>query len=620
MPVADLKLSQRTAFVCAALMLVLAGLFAFSANARAEGGTVLGWGFDAEAQLGNETLRNGPGECDCIPVPTPVKGASHATQIAAGALHALALNADGTVSAWGGSIFGQLGNGSREISVVPAAVPDLSGVIEIAAGEFHSLALLDNGTVAAWGSNVNGELGLGPDSFSICGAACGLEPRVVPGLDHVVAIAAGGFFDMALRADGTVFVWGDGERGEEFGDAQSSEEPGCIRCIAHPVRVPGISNAMAIAAGIGSAYALLPNGTVKAWGFNLHNALGTGVAPEAVGCECLGVVPVGGLSGASAISSGGFNGLARTSAGGIRGWGFDTHGELGDGNVNGGCGCRLGLVSPPGLSGAVEVASGFEYSLALLSDGTVSAWGNNFQGQAGNDSGNDHLAPTHVDGVSGASGVFAGSTSKTSFAIIGPSQTLKVQLTGTGKGSVGGPQGILCGPSSCENRFPQGQFETLRAESLDGQGFLGFSGSCSGTGPCRLKMSQDRTVVATFGKPTGTAITAAKIDQKKKTASFNFSAPGVITGFECELIRPARKVIRKVHGKRRVIRGKRPKASFAGCASTVTFSHLRPGPYSFKVRAFDSLGADPNPAVKKFTVKAARRPRGKRRHHLHKRA
>ncbi|MBA3866591.1 MAG: hypothetical protein H0X42_09655 [Solirubrobacterales bacterium] len=132
-------------------------------------------------------------------------------------------------------------------------------------------------------------------------------------------------------------------------------------------------------------------------------------------------------------------------------------------------------------------------------------------------------------------------------------------------------------------------------------------------------MNADQMVTATFGPPTGTAITAATINRKKRTASFSFTAPGAITGFECELIKPKVKVKvkhhKKHHGKAKAGKAKKkaPKPSFSACVAGQTYKHLLPGSYSFAVRALDSLGADAVPATQKFHL-----PKPKLKHHHRK--
>ena len=53
---------------------------------------------------------------------------------------------------------------------------------------------------------------------------------------------------------------------------------------------------------------------------------------------------------------------------------------------------------PNGLSDIVAVAAGYDHSLALASDGTVYAWGDNIFGALGVNSNNDHYYPVQVHG------------------------------------------------------------------------------------------------------------------------------------------------------------------------------------------------------------------------------
>ena len=115
-------------------------------------------------------------------------------------------------------------------------------------------------------------------------------------------------------------------------------------------------------------------------------------------------------------------------------------------------------------------------------------------------------------------------------------------------------------------------------------------------------MDGDQAVTATFGRPKGTTITKAKIVRRKKLATFSFSAPGAITGYECMLVRKTTKR-RKGAAKS----AKRRKPRFSVCSAPRRYRHLKPGRYVFRVRALDILGADANPAMRKFTLKRSRR-------------
>ncbi len=83
-------------------------------------------------------------------------------------------------------------------------------------------------------------------------------------------------------------------------------------------------------------------------------------------------------------------------------------------------------------------------------------------------------------------------------ATFGLLRTLDVTLSGTGSGSVASvPLGIAC-PGDCTEAYADGTAVTLTATPGAGSSFIGWSGSCSGSGDCDLTMSANRAVAATF--------------------------------------------------------------------------------------------------------------------------
>jgi alpha-tubulin suppressor-like RCC1 family protein len=581
----------------AATAVVLGAVALAPSTAAAAGGTALGWGYDASGQVGSGSPSSSP--CSCFALPTPVLGVSEATELAGGYEFGLALLAGGRVMSWGYNYDGELGDGSTTLNAVPTVVPSVSNVVAVAAGSSHALALLADGSILAWGGNSFGQLGLGSaEGPEKCQAdPCSKVPVRVPGISDAIAISGGEYQSMALLANGTVVGWGDERHGEQ--GSGTGLTTGC-QCTPSPTPIPGVSGAVAITAGGNTGGALLADGTVRNWGHNYEGQLGTGAPSPKGGCACLGPVSPAGLSGVRQLSAGGGQSLALLQNGTVVGWGGDFYGQAGDGKeAEGPCYC---LPSPtPVIAqflGAQAVDAGEEHSVVLLSDGSIRAWGLNHEGEVGNgEILNAILIPTPIGGVAGASGILA--SEYNSYALIGPSQALRVELAGDGAGTVGG-SGILC-PSACTQRYPQAQVESLRADP--GAGFAGFSGPCSGTGFCRVRMDGDATVTATFGRPKGTAITKAKIVGRKKLATFSFSAPGAITGYECMLVARTRPKGAAKSAKRR-------KPRFSGCSSPRRYRHLKPGRYVFQVRALDILGADANPAMKKFNLK---KPRKKKR-------
>lgn len=79
-----------------------------------------------------------------------------------------------------------------------------------------------------------------------------------------------------------------------------------------------------------------------------------------------------------------------------------------------------------------------------------------------------------------------------------PSRSLTVAKAGSGSGTVtSGPAGIGCG-SDCSHSYPDGTAVRLTASPASGSTFAGWSGACSGTGPCTLSMKANQVAGAWF--------------------------------------------------------------------------------------------------------------------------
>ncbi|HYM53979.1 MAG TPA: IPT/TIG domain-containing protein [Solirubrobacteraceae bacterium] len=344
--------------------------------------SAVGWGDGAFGQLGD-------GAFALSDVPVPVHGLKFVTAVAAGGHHSLALLADGTVVAWGANSHGQLGNGGGPAHSVPVAAEGLTGVKAISAGGNHSLALLKNGTVMAWGDNENGQLGIGSGVEDV------EEPVAVKGLTNVKAISAGGEFSLALLTNGTVMAWGDNEDGQ-LGDGKAANSN-------VPVAVKGLTGVTGISAGGEFGLALLKNGTVTAWGDNEDGQLGDSGLEEATSNV---PVPVGTLTGVTAIAAGATHGLAMLSGGTVMAWGEDAFGELGSGTIKA---SEATPVPVTGLSGATAISAGGQDSVALLGSGSVMTWGIDKWGNLGDGvTGGVSDVPVPVVGLRKVASVSAG--------------------------------------------------------------------------------------------------------------------------------------------------------------------------------------------------------------------
>jgi hypothetical protein len=101
-----------------------------------------------------------------------------------------------------------------------------------------------------------------------------------------------------------------------------------------------------------------------------------------------------------------------------------------------------------------------------------------------------------------------------------PQRTLTVSTGGSGTGNVTG-SGIAC-PGDCSETYPDGTPVTLNANPTGGSSFAGWSGACSGTGPCELTMNADKSATASFAgvdsPPTALADSATVDEDATATA------------------------------------------------------------------------------------------------------
>ena len=87
------------------------------------------------------------------------------------------------------------------------------------------------------------------------------------------------------------------------------------------------------------------------------------------------------------------------------------------------------------------------------------------------------------------------------FTVIPPGNEYTLTVTNGGHGTViSDPAGIACG-TTCSFSFSAGQSVTLSAKADQGWRFSGWSGACSGSGPCTVDISETRNVTASFVLP-----------------------------------------------------------------------------------------------------------------------
>ncbi len=242
----------------------------------------------------------------------------------------------------------------------------------VALGDAHTCAIKDDGTVWCFGSN--SFLQLGNSSF---GAPDSATPVQISGFGAgrtAVQVAAGERHTCALLDNGEVWCWG-GNGNLELGSGSGSQ--------ADPVQVPlgtGITASRIFVGGRVSC-ALTSDNRLTCWGQNHKGQIGNGTvqlsggtAPAAVSNIPTSFVP-------AHVDPGGRHVCAAATGGAVWCWGDDDRHQLATAADN------TLAVNVPGpadsVTAARTVATGLEYSCAVLTDDTVSCWGRNHLAQLG---------------------------------------------------------------------------------------------------------------------------------------------------------------------------------------------------------------------------------------------
>jgi alpha-tubulin suppressor-like RCC1 family protein len=197
-----------------------------------------------------------------------------------------------------------------------------------------------------------------------------------------------------LISDGTAFSWGANWSGQ-LGDGSTIDR-------LTPVAVTGLSGKIItqLVAGETHALALISDGTAFAWGVNWSGQLGIGDVSTS---NSITPVAVTGLSDKiiTQLAAGGRHSLALISDGTAFAWGNNWKGQLGIGDES--TFISYTPVAVTGLSDKIitQLAAGDSHSLALISDGTAFAWGFNMNGQLGDGTDFDQRTPIAVTGLGG---------------------------------------------------------------------------------------------------------------------------------------------------------------------------------------------------------------------------
>lgn len=220
----------------------------------------------------------------------------------------------------------------------------------------------------------------------------------LPPLGHpVLTVADGvGMFSrsLAVGSDGKAYSWGEVEAGG-LGDVDASTASGVPLVVGLP---PGVSVAAA-SSGSGHAALLTADGQVYTWGSGGRGELGTGTTTASTAAARVPAPP--GVTFTAVSAGDGFT-LAEGTDGHVYGWGANDFGQLGDGTLVDRT-APVRVQSPAGVTlGLVD--AGYRHAVALGSDGRAYGWGGSGTGELGTavPTGSRTTAPTALDEPAGA--------------------------------------------------------------------------------------------------------------------------------------------------------------------------------------------------------------------------
>lgn len=278
--------------------------------------------------------------------------------VSAGMSHTMAIRSDGTLWAWGGNSFGQLGDGTTIGKTTPVQIGTANDWQSVSAGSMHTMAIKTNGTLWGWGLNGNSQLGDGTTNGRIF-------PAQVDSATNWQSVCAGDNNTLAIKTNGTLWAWGYNGYAQ-FGD-------GTMNSKSTPYQIGTATNWKSIDAGNLHTIALKTNGTLWGWGTNADGQIGDGTTAVR-----FSPVQIGTETDWKSIAAGANHSVALKTNGVLYTWGHNQWGQLGD-NTN-----VSKSIPNPVFDQVQNITAGSDYTAGTTTFGNMWSCGSNFFGQLGN--------------------------------------------------------------------------------------------------------------------------------------------------------------------------------------------------------------------------------------------
>lgn len=341
-------------------------------------GSLWGWGYNGNGQLGNGTWTSSE-----VPI---LIDAGPWKEVIAGNNMSIGIANDDSVWVWGDSGYSNrlgTGDGADHNAPVQILASDTYTWSDISVGFDHGGAVNTLGEVWVWGENYYGELGLGDQTDRG-------TPQLHPSLALIDTLAFGEEFSLALGQDGKLWAWGHNEHGE------LPDENGPVQNRKTPYHIGRGSTWTDIAAGTEFGLAINESdGSIWSWGSYEYGKLGNGDSYGKSATLLQLPFPTG-VTAWGKVSAGEHHAVALTDTGDLYSWGLNTNGQLGDGTITN----KTAPVQPfDNQTGWADISAGPYFTVGLKS-GEIYAWGSNYYGQLGDGSTSDRNRPTQESSLS----------------------------------------------------------------------------------------------------------------------------------------------------------------------------------------------------------------------------
>jgi alpha-tubulin suppressor-like RCC1 family protein len=286
---------------------------------------------------------------------------------------------------WGDNSYGKLGDntapaGNSTVANKSNPVQTVAGGInwkQVACGGFDTAAIKTDGTLWCWGYNWTGSSG---DNTIIHRSS---PVQTITLGTNWKQVSVGNLFTAAIKTDGTLWCWGDNQYGA-LGDNTVVNKSSPVQTVT------GGTNWKQVSAGYGCTAAIKTDGTLWVWGQNNYLQLGDNSATSRRSSP---VQTAAFGTNWKQVSAGVYNMAAIKTDGTLWCWGYGGYGANGN-NDN----------TSPRSSPVQTVAGGTNWKqvscnthvAAIKTDGTLWTWGNNSNGQLGDNTITNRSSPVQT--------------------------------------------------------------------------------------------------------------------------------------------------------------------------------------------------------------------------------